>query len=138
MAIALGAKLCMMRSLTGKDDKPMMKTLSLVFAGFMLASTPALAADCGEPPMDEPPVPNGAAATADQIRDSRDAIVVYSKKVDEYLTCMDQRAAKILPYLTKDQQARWDEDLAAVHERRRQLQIRMNEAIRAYRRAQAG
>ncbi len=115
----------------------MMKPLSLVFAGLLLASAPAFSADCGEPPMDEPPVPNGATADADQIRDSRDAIVDYSKKVDEYLTCMDQRAAKILPFLTKDQQARWDEDLAAVHERRRQLQIRMNEAIRAYRRAQA-
>ncbi|WP_139167485.1 hypothetical protein [Kordiimonas lacus] len=116
----------------------MMKTLSLVLAGYVLVSTSVFAADCGEPPMDEPPVPNGAVADADQIRDSRDAILEYSKKVDEYLTCMDQRAAKIMPYLTKDQQARWDEDLAAVHERRRQLQIRMNEAIRSYRRAQAG
>jgi len=116
----------------------MMKTLSLVFAGFLVMSAPATAADCGEPPMDQPPVPDGSVATADQIRDSRDAIVEYSKKVDEYLTCMDQRAAKIMPYLTKEQQVRWDEDLAAVHERRRQLQIRMNEAIRAYRRSQDG
>lgn len=113
----------------------MKKILSLVTLGLGLVGTPVIAADCGEPPMDQISVPDGGGANADQIRDARNAIVAYSKRVDEYLSCMDQRAAKLLPYLTKDQQARWDEDLAAVHENRRQLQIKMNEAIRAYRRA---
>lgn len=84
--------------------------------------------------MDQPPVPNGANATADDIRDARDAVLGYSKKVDEYLSCMDQRASVIVPYLTKEQKVRWDEDLTQVHNNRRDLQIKLNEAIRAYRR----
>lgn len=114
----------------------MTKYLSFIFACILLGSATVSAADCGEPPMEHPPVPDGSSASADQIRDARDAILEYSKKVDEYLTCMDQRAAKIMPYLTKEQQTRWDEDLTAVHDVRRNLQIRMNEAIRSYRRAQ--
>lgn len=115
-----------------------MKTsLFSVIAGLFLVALPAHAADCGEPPLDQPGVPDGAMANADQIRDARDAIVGYSQRVDAYLTCMDQRAATIMPYLTKEQKVRWDEDLAEVHEARRQLQIRMNEAIRAYRRSRS-
>lgn len=113
----------------------MTKTLSLVFASVLCASAPVLAADCGEPPMEQPPVPTGVGASTDQIRDARNAVISYSRRVDEYLTCMDQRAPTIMPYLTKDQKERWDEDLANIHEVRRQLQVKMNEAIRAYRRS---
>jgi hypothetical protein len=114
----------------------MIKYLSFVFAGALACSLPVMAADCGEPPMDQPPVPSGEAASTDDIRIARDAVIQYSRQVDEYLTCMDQRAPKIMPYLTKEQKVRWDEDLADVHERRRKLQIKMNEAIRSYRRGQ--
>jgi hypothetical protein len=112
----------------------MKKHLSFVFAAALTMSLPAAALDCGEPPMDQPPVPNGANATSDDIRDARDAVLGYSKRVDEYLSCMDQRAAVIVPYLTKEQKTRWDEDLTKVHNDRRDLQIKLNEAIRAYRR----
>ncbi len=109
----------------------MKKHVSLVIAAALFGSLPVAALDCGEPPVEQPPVPDGGAATADDIRDAREAVVVYSRKVDEYLTCMDQRAAVILPYLTKDQKIRWDEDLTKVHNERRDLQVKLNEAIRA-------
>ena len=112
----------------------MKKHLSYVFAAALMGSLPAAATDCGEPPMDQPPVPNGANASADDIREARDSVLAYSKKVDEYLSCMDQRSSDILPYLTKEQKLRWDEDLTKVHNDRRDLQIKLNEAIRAYRR----
>ncbi len=113
----------------------MTKYLSIVFASILYTSTSVVAADCGEPPMDQPPLPTGEAASTEQIRDARNAVIDYSRKVDEYLTCMDQRAPAIMPYLTKDQKVRWDEDLADIHEVRRKLQVKMNEAIRAYRRS---
>ena len=112
----------------------MMKQLSFVFAAALFASLPASALDCGEPPLQQPPVPDGSHANADDIRDARDAVLGYSKRVDKYLTCRDQRAPTILPYLTKEQKLRWDEDLTNVHNERRDLQVKLNEAIRAYRR----
>ena len=107
-------------------------------ATFVIASamsTSAFAADCGEPPVDQPTVPDGASATQATIRAARDSVVAYSTKVDEYLQCMDRRANSVVPYLTKEQKVRWDEDLAGLHEKRRDLQTKMNEAIRAYRNA---
>ena len=112
----------------------MKKHLSFVFAAALLGSMPAMALDCGEPPLEQPFVPSGVNATSDDIRDARDAVLGYSKRVDEYLSCMDQRAAVIVPYLTKEQKTRWDEDLTNIHNTRRDLQIKLNEAIRAYRR----
>ncbi len=96
-------------------------------------STSVFAAECGEAPLTMPSVPDGASATAESIRSSRDAVLAYSTKVDAYLACMDNRSTVIQPYLTKEQKARWDEDLATLHNNRRDLQTKMNEAIRAYR-----
>lgn len=112
----------------------MKKQLSLVFAAALFGSLPAMALDCGEPPIQQPAVPDGSNASADDIRSARDAVLAYSRSVDEYLTCMDQRAPDILPYLTKEQKVRWDEDLTKIHNERRDLQVKLNEAIRAYRR----
>jgi len=98
-------------------------------------SSTAFAADCGEIPYDTPTVPSGETAAADEIRQARVSIVEFSNKVDAYLTCMDQRASSILPYLTKEQQTRWEEDLADLHEKRRDIQTQMNLAIRAFRKA---
>ncbi|MEX0297527.1 MAG: hypothetical protein AB3N28_00555 [Kordiimonas sp.] len=107
--------------------------------GMIMAATvsamPVVAEECGEPPMDQPSIPNGETSTADQIRSARNAVVAFSTEVDEYLACMDTRGAKLLPFLTKEQQVRWDEDLANLHDSRRDLQNQMNLAIRAYRRA---
>ena len=116
----------------------MKPTLPLVIAATMAASGPAIAADCGEPPMDGPTVPDGSQSDSEQIRQARDKVLGFSKQVDAYLTCMDQRAPTIMPYLTKEQQTRWDEDLAKVHDYRRELQVKLNEAIRAYRRSRNG
>ena len=101
----------------------------------LLSTGQVFAVDCGEAPMDMPSVPDGAKATADDIRNARSSVLAYSAKVDEYLACMDNRATQILPYLTKEQQVRWDEDLASLHDKRRELQTQMNAAIRAFRRA---
>ena len=100
-----------------------------------LSGNAAQAADCGEMPSDTPSVPNGSAAGADDIRTARLSVVAFSNKVDAFLTCMDQRASRILPYLTKEQKARWEEDLANLHEKRRELQTEMNLAIREFRKA---
>lgn len=107
----------------------------VIAAPLAFGGNAVLAADCGEAPQDTPIIPNGETATAADIRAARDAVIVFSNEVDEYLACMDERAPRILPFLTKEQKVRWDEDLAEVHERRRELQTQMNMAIRGYRRA---
>jgi len=110
------------------------KLLGLSLA-LTFTSSAAFSADCGEAPYKQPMIPNGEMADAEDIRKARLAVVAYSNKVDEYLTCMDQRAPRILPFLSKEQKVRWDEDLAEVHEKRRELQTQMNLAIRAYRKS---
>lgn len=98
-------------------------------------SVPTFADDCGEQPMDKPSIPDGATSTQSEIRAARDAVIAYSSNVDKYLQCMDKRSNTVVPYLTKEQKLRWDEDLADIHEVRRELQTKMNAAIRAYRNA---
>ncbi len=107
--------------------------ISACTAVFMSSSV--LAVDCGEPPVEQPDIPAGDTASADDIRDARKRVLDYSGKVDDYLACMDGAANKILPFLTKEQKVRWEQDTADVHNARRDLQIKLNEAIRAYRNA---
>ena len=111
----------------------MMNRLSLFLVPCLFASLSAAADDCGEPPLDLPTIPNGTTATVDDIRVAREDVVKYSQKVDAYLSCMDKRSQALLPYMTKEEKARWDEDLTNLHNGRRDVQIKMNDAIRAYR-----
>ena len=97
----------------------------------------AAAEDCGEAPLNKPNLPQLTSVTADTLKSARDETVIFSERVDTYMGCMDQRGRKLLPYLTKEQQVRWEEDLTEVHENRRQLQIALNELIRSYRKQPA-
>ena len=106
-----------------------------LFLAIAYGNSAVFAADCGEVPHKLPFVPSGETAGEEGIRVARNAVVKFSTAVDNYLTCMDARATRILPYLTKEQKVRWDEDLADLHDKRRDLQNEMNLAIRSYRNA---
>lgn len=112
----------------------MTKLLALVTGACLLAGSAASAADCGEPPLDMPFVPAGENATAEDIRAARSSVLAYSATVDEFIGCMERRTALVSPYMTKEQMERRQEDLNDLHNERRDLQIKLNEAIRAYRR----
>ena len=99
----------------------------------LFTATVAQADECGQQPDNMPSLPHGSAATSETIRIARDEVVAYSSDVDKWLACMDQRIAKLGPYMTKEQRQRWSEDSADVHNQRRELQVRLNEAIRSYR-----
>lgn len=114
-----------------------MKRLVLSLVAITTMTSMVTADDCGEPPLDQPPVP-ASAQTADEIRDARDAVLSYSGKVDKYIACMDQRIVKFAPYMTKEQVARRQDDLNDLHNSRRELQLALNDAIRAYRRNTSG
>lgn len=114
----------------------MTRLLALFAGASLLAGTAAQAADCGEPPLDMPRVPTGETASADDIREARTNVLAYSSSVDEFIACMEQRTALVSPYMTKEQIERRQDDLNNLHNDRRDLQIKLNEAIRAYRRAQ--
>lgn len=108
--------------------------MTLTFAASIAVANPSHAADCGQPPYIAPEVPASADnITIDSLRDIRSAVVSYSANVDRYLTCMDREGEKLTRFMTKSQQTRRDEDLNAIHERRREVQIQINELIRAYR-----
>lgn len=111
------------------------KHLGIILAAAMITA-PTFAADCGEEPHALPTIPSGENAEAESIRQARVAVVSFSEKVDTYISCMDARGPSILPYLTKEQKARWEEDLADLHDRRRDLQNAMNLAIRTFRKAE--
>jgi hypothetical protein len=103
-------------------------------AGLSIAGT---ADDCGAPPLDKPTLPSATTVTADSLKSARESTVVFSDQVDTYMSCMDQQGRKLLPYLTKEQQTRWEEDLTEIHENRRQLQIALNDLIRSFRKQTA-
>lgn len=110
--------------------------------GYIITLTTGLsiagaASDCGAPPLDAPSLPSSSIITSDSLKSARNRTVSFSENVDTYMTCMDQQGRKLLPYLTKEQQARWEEDLTEVHENRRQLQIALNDLIRSYRKQTA-
>jgi len=90
-------------------------------------------ADCGEPPVQPSALPEGSTATTQEIRAARKLVLDYSEKVDKYLTCMDQKDARLVPWLTKEQQTRREEDLVNLHNSRRDVQVKLNDAIRAFR-----
>ena len=98
----------------------------------MTISLPTLA-DCGETPVMSGKVPAGETASADEIRAVRTSVLAWSDRVDQYIACMDRAGAKLLPWLTKEQQQRREEDLANLHNVRRETQIALNNAIRAFR-----
>ena len=110
--------------------------ISVSILGAALAPS-AQAADCGQPPMTVPTVIDGSTATSETLRISRDAVLGYSDNVDAWLACMDRRIATLSPFLTKEQRNRWQEDSAKLHNDRRDLQVKLNEEIRKFRRAQA-
>lgn len=112
----------------------MLKQIACGMVLVLGGSWAAVAADCGEPPLDAPNVPVGESATSEQIRIARDAVLAYSSVVDEYIACMDSRSAKLVPYMTKEQISRRQEDINELHNTRRDIQIKLNEAIRAFRR----
>lgn len=111
--------------------------LFLIAVSFVFAPN-TYAADCGEQPVDSPIVPSGDALTAESIRQARDAVLAYSEKVDAYIACMDEKGLKVAAFMTKEQKQRRQDDLAELHNERRDLQIALNEAIRAYRRTRQG
>ena len=96
-------------------------------------STTSLATDCGVPPLDKLNLPSATSVDSDNLKVARDHVIGFSDNVDTYMNCMDQRGRKLLPYMSKDQQSRWEEDLTKVHEHRRELQIALNDLIREYR-----
>ncbi|WP_374764474.1 hypothetical protein [Yunchengibacter salinarum] len=116
--------------------QPKALLLALLAGGLALSASPAEARVCGEPPLDGPVIPDGAKADVDAMQQARDELLSYSESVDAYLSCMDERSSDLLPYLSKEQQNRWREDLNRLHETRRDLQISFNEEIREYRRLQ--
>lgn len=96
------------------------------------------AADCGEQPYDKPVIPKGETATPQDVAKARDAVVAFSRSVDEWLQCMDERTGRIGSYLSRDQRARLSEDLTNIHQERQDLQRAMNAEIRKFRQAQRG
>jgi len=112
-----------------------MKNIFIAAASIIVVTaTPTYAVDCGEPPIDAPIVPAGETISADQVRKARDDVLAYSGEVDKFISCMDQRVAAVAPYMTKEQLTRRQEDMDDLHNQRRDLQIKLNEAIRSFRR----
>jgi hypothetical protein len=112
----------------------MIKNLGCILVAVVAMALPSQAMDCGQPPIVAPSVPDGATASTADIRAARDDVLAYSNEVDTYISCMDQAGLKVAPYLTKEQIARRQDDLNALHDDRRDLQLALNEAIRAFRR----
>jgi hypothetical protein len=113
----------------------MRKIIISTIAVAIFTSSTVHAADCGEPPQEKPVLPSVSQnLTTEDIRSARNAVINYSGKVTNYLTCMDNWIVKLKPYMTKEQTTRFSDDTANLHEDRIELEQQMNEIIREYRR----
>lgn len=117
-----------------------LKRLFLLVAVCSLGALPAMGqtiVDCGDPPMDDPAIPEGRSATRAQMLEAVEAVKVYSAAVDDYLQCMDERAQTVFQWMTEEQRTRWNEDTTDLHNHRVEIQKTMNEAIRTFNAASA-
>lgn len=114
----------------------MMVKLNLTLIIVILVLVPAAQAqqslDCGPEPLDTPQLPDGTTTTRGDLSSAVAQVRAYSGAVDTFLSCMDTVGVELLPYMTKEQQERWDDDLNSLHERRVDLQKSMNEEIRTF------
>jgi len=106
---------------------------SAVLSTAVMASS-ALAIDCGQPPIKGPKLTAFyTGMTVETVTAMRNKVISYSANVDNYITCMDREGDKLIAFMGKQQRARRDEDLNALHETRRLVQVQMNDLIRSYR-----
>ena len=105
-----------------------------VFSAFVMgqAAAPAVAVDCGQPPVFQSELPPIDSATAEQLRIGRVDVRAHSKAVTDWITCMDTRSRKVFVWMTDEQRDRWDEDVNDAHNARVDLERGINERIRAY------
>lgn len=114
--------------------------LALVLAlpvGDVRAQSVADAPDCGDPPMTEPRIPNAKRSVREDMLAGVNAVKAYSEAIDAWLACKDRRAVTVFGWMNEQQRARWEEDLAKIHEDRVEVQRKMNEEIRLFNELQA-
>jgi len=112
-----------------------LRRFGLLLAVCIAPAMPAAAqtiVDCGDPPMQDPAIPEGESATRAQMLEAVEAVKSYSAAVDEYLQCMDKRAQTVFQWMTEEQRTRWNEDTTDLHNHRVEIQKSMNEAIRTF------
>ncbi|GER08217.1 hypothetical protein GCM10007972_17440 [Iodidimonas muriae] len=116
---------------TPRKNRLSAASLTLV-AAFLLSGTAFAAPDCGDPPLNEPAIPQASKATRESMLAGVNAVKAYSGAVDTWLTCKDRRSVEVFQWMSEEQRTRWEEDLNKVHERRVEVQRQMNEAIREF------
>lgn len=92
---------------------------------------------CGEPPAEAPVVPDGSKATVKEIMTARSAVIDFAQKVETYMSCEEERIRWYSTSMTDKQKERWEADLVKINDLLRDTQIKLNEAIRAYRKKKA-
>jgi len=106
--------------------------LAILAAGVFAAPPAAAIVDCGDPPMNRPVIPDGETASRQDMLTAVDAVQAFSDAVDEYLECKDERAQTVFQWMTEEQRDRWNEDTTEIHNRRVEIQRKMNEQIRVF------
>lgn len=106
--------------------------IRLLFVVGLFSSQTALAGDCGFPPADPPPVPEGASTDRESMDAGVRAVRDYSTRMNAYFDCLQLRRDEWFYNMNRDQQARWIEDFNEIVDHLTEIETDMNEQIRAF------
>lgn len=113
----------------------MNKTLTTILASSLFLSAPALACDYPE----RPEIPEGSAATKEQMLEASAAVKEYLSSVDTYLTCIEDAEKDAISALEEpspeELQRRGDmldKRFAAANEEKALVGEMFNQQVRAY------
>ncbi|MCH8860908.1 MAG: hypothetical protein IID51_00155 [Proteobacteria bacterium] len=106
--------------------------IRLLFVAGLFSSQTALAEDCGFPPADPPPVPEGTRTDRESMDAGVRAVREYSIQMNAYFDCLQLRRDEWFYNMDRDQQARWIEDFNEVVDHLTEIETEMNEQIRAF------
>lgn len=106
--------------------------VSLLFMTVLVSSQTALAGDCGFPPADPPPLPNGDKATRESMDSGVKTVRAYSTKMNAYFDCLQIKRDEWFYNMDRDQQARWIEDFNEIVDHLTEIETEMNRQIRVF------
>ena len=106
--------------------------IRLLFVAGLVSSQTALADDCGFPPADPPPVPEGTNADREGMDVGVRAVREYSNRMNAYFDCLQMNRDEWFFNMNREQQARWLEDFNALVDHLTEVETEMNRQIRAF------
>jgi hypothetical protein len=117
----------------------MLRVSQLFIAGLAVIAAPGLQAECTYP--EEVLIPDGAASTYEEMRDSQTYVKEYMAEMETYLECLEQQDSVLANELTDERELNDEGKLLHLQQRREAIDTmesvaaKFNEQVRVYKQA---